>query len=71
LISRLHARIELVKNRFMLVDESTNGTFVQQNGGERIYVRRDSAELFGSGVISLGRAVDEDADVAVEYSCES
>ena len=28
LISRLHARIEIARNRCMLVDQSTNGTFV-------------------------------------------
>jgi len=46
LISRLHARIELIKNRFMLVDESTNGTFIQQDGGDRVYVRRESRSRF-------------------------
>jgi hypothetical protein len=29
LISRLHARIEINRNKFVLIDQSTNGTFVQ------------------------------------------
>src|SRR6185437_9024560 len=29
LISRLHARIELSRNKLVLIDQSTNGTFVQ------------------------------------------
>jgi len=33
LISRLHARIELVRGRFLLVDQSTNGTFVLNADG--------------------------------------
>src|SRR5690606_9556909 len=42
LISRLHARIEASRDKFMLIDESTNGTFVQTLSGEEIFVRRDS-----------------------------
>ena len=47
----------------MLVDESTNGTFIQRDDGEEVYVRRDSAELTGSGVIGMGRAVGETMNV--------
>ena len=32
LISRLHARIEMSRNKFMLIDQSTNGTFVRAGG---------------------------------------
>ena len=32
LISRLHARIEINRNKFVLIDQSTNGTFVQIAG---------------------------------------
>ena len=35
LISRVHARIETIKDRVTLVDESTNGTFVQADSGEK------------------------------------
>lgn len=70
LISRVHARIEMVKNRFVLVDESTNGTFVQRDDGEEFYVRRDSADLSGSGIISLGRVASRGTSLAVEYSFE-
>ena len=70
LISRVHARIEMVKNRFVLVDESTNGTFVQRDDGEEFYVRRDSTELSGSGIISLGRVASKGTSLAVEYSFE-
>ncbi|MBV8910797.1 MAG: adenylate/guanylate cyclase domain-containing protein, partial [Gammaproteobacteria bacterium] len=47
LISRLHARIELSRNKFVLVDQSTNGTFVQSADGEESFVRRDSLQLKG------------------------
>lgn len=71
LISRLHARVEVVRNRFMLVDQSTNGTFIQRDDGEEIYVRRDSTELSGSGIISLGRVAARGAPLAIEYSFEA
>ncbi|HJP03730.1 MAG: adenylate/guanylate cyclase domain-containing protein [Chromatiales bacterium] len=70
LISRIHARIELNKTRFMLVDESTNGTFVQRDDGEEVYIRRDSAQLSGSGLIGLGRVAARGTPLAVEYTHE-
>lgn len=70
LISRVHARIELSKSSFMIVDESTNGTFVQRDDGEEVYVRRDSARLRGSGLIGLGRVATRGTPLAVEYECK-
>jgi adenylate cyclase len=71
LISRIHARIEYVKNRFFIIDESTNGTFVQGDDGKEAYIRRDRSEISGSGTIGLGKAVARDSDLAVEYRFES
>jgi class 3 adenylate cyclase len=70
LISRVHARIDMRKNRFVLVDESTNGTFIQRDDGEEVYVRRDSAELVGSGVIGMGRVAARGTPLAIEYAFE-
>jgi adenylate cyclase len=70
LVSRIHARIELNKARFFLVDESTNGTFVQADDGEESYVRRDSVQLTGSGLIGLGRVAARGTPLAVEYACK-
>jgi class 3 adenylate cyclase len=70
LISRVHARIDRHKNRFVLVDESTNGTFIQRDDGEEVYVRRDSTELTGSGVIGMGRVAARGTLLAIEYVLE-
>jgi adenylate cyclase len=70
LISRLHARVEATRDRFTLVDESTNGTFVQTLGGEEIFVRRDSTPLAGEGVIGLGRVAQPGTALAVHYVVE-
>jgi hypothetical protein len=70
LISRVHARIEASRGRFTLIDESTNGTFVQPLDGDEIFVRRDSAVLTGEGVIGLGRAAQPETGLAIHYRIE-
>jgi len=70
LVSRLHARIEAGKNRFMLVDQSTNGTFVQSQNGDDAFVRRDAIPLKGQGVIGLGRVPEPQSYHTVEFFCE-
>jgi adenylate cyclase len=71
LISRLHARIEINRNRCLLVDQSTNGTFVTSEGGKESFVRRDSVALEGQGLIGLGHLPEENAPDAIQYRLES
>jgi adenylate cyclase len=70
LISRLHARIDLSRNRFTLTDQSTNGTFVQIAGEEEAFVRRDSMPIKGEGLIGLGRIPDGDSPLTIHFACE-
>lgn len=70
LISRLHARIEFTRNKFLLVDQSTNGTFVTTEGGEEAFVRRDSLQLKGEGMIGLGRTPEAGSSQTLRYVCE-
>ena len=70
LISRIHARIEKRRGRFMLIDQSTNGTFLQSDTGEETFVRRDSTELVGEGIIGLGRVAKPGTPLAIHYVCE-
>ncbi len=70
LISRLHARIELNRNKFMLIDQSTNGTFVAVKDGEDAFVRRDSMQIRGEGMIGLGKVPDENSSQVIRYSFE-
>jgi adenylate cyclase len=71
LISRLHARIELSRNKLVLIDQSTNGTFVQTLGGEESFVRRDSLQLKGEGMIGLGRLPEPDSAQTIRFTCET
>jgi adenylate cyclase len=70
LISRLHARIEVSRNKFVLVDQSTNGTFVQTTTGEESFVRRDSMQIKGEGMIGLGRVPEATSPLTIRYICE-
>jgi hypothetical protein len=70
LISRLHARLEFNRNKFMLIDQSTNGTFVIGKDGEEAFVRRDSMQIRGEGLIGLGKAPDSNSSQVIRYTCE-
>ena len=67
LISRVHARIEKRRQKYILIDESTNGTFVQNVKGEEIFLRRDSTEIHGEGIIGLGRVAKPGTALAIHY----
>jgi class 3 adenylate cyclase len=67
LISRIHAKVEMRRGKFVLVDQSTNGTFVQNVLGEETFVRRDSTEISGEGTIGLGRAEDPGTALAIHF----
>lgn len=70
LISRLHVRIELNRNKFSLIDQSTNGSFVTTRDGEESFVRRDSMQLKGEGMIGLGRAPEASNPQTLRFVCE-
>ena len=65
-----HARVEINRNKFMLVDQSTNGTFVLGKDGEEAFVRRDSMQIRGEGLIGLGKAPDSNSSQVIRYTCE-
>ena len=70
LISRIHARVEKRRGKFLLIDQSTNGTFLQNVEGEETFIRRDSTELVGEGIIGLGRVAKPGTPLAIHYVLE-
>jgi hypothetical protein len=70
LISRIHARVEMRRGRFVLIDQSTNGTFLQKENGEEVFVRRDNTVLEGKGVIGLGKVAKSGDPLAINFRCE-
>jgi adenylate cyclase len=63
-ISRQHARIERRRNKFVLIDSSTNGTHVTVEGYSEIPVRMEEFILYGRGHISLGHAYDSEDPIS-------
>ncbi|HXX10803.1 MAG TPA: adenylate/guanylate cyclase domain-containing protein [Burkholderiales bacterium] len=62
--SRRHARIETRREKFVLIDQSVNGTYVSIAGDDEIALRHEELILYAYGHISFGRrAVDEDSEL--------
>ncbi len=66
-VSRLHACIDCRNGRFVLTDQSANGTYVATDGGGEILVHRDSHVLTGAGILSLGEALVPGSAVQIGY----
>lgn len=66
--SRHHARIERRRDKFFLIDQSTNGTYVVFAGELEIALRREEVMLRGKGRIAFGRSVSESSEGTVEFT---
>ena len=69
LVSRSHADIEFRQGKFILVDHSTNGTYLLLENGARFFVRREEFTLHDRGVICLGQAVADSNPDLIHYQC--
>ena len=65
--SRVHARIECRRDKFFLVDQSTNGTFVTFAGEPEISLRREEVMLRGRGRIVFGHSLAQSSDETVDF----
>jgi class 3 adenylate cyclase len=70
LASRQHARIEYSRGKFVLTDQSTNGTFVQIDGSPEVYLKREALPLSGTGAICLGRSCAQEKEHLIRFACE-
>jgi class 3 adenylate cyclase len=68
LASRQHVRIELRRDKFFIVDQSTNGTHVSIDNEEPAFLRREEMPLTGNGRISLGKGFDENPTEVVTFT---
>lgn len=64
--SRQHARLERRRDQFVIVDQSTNGTYVLVEGEAEFVLKREEAVLRGRGRISFGHVNHVEGDV-VEF----
>jgi adenylate cyclase len=68
--SRLHARIEFHRGKFILIDQSTNGTFVCEDDKEPFFVHNDEIVLGQRGIISMGRLAAAESPEAIRFTFE-
>jgi len=66
--SRNHCTIERRQDKFILADQSTNGTYVTAEGGTEILLQREEFRLGKHGWISFGQPRAE-AEAVAEYFC--
>lgn len=70
-VSREHAYIEFGRETFVLVDQSTNGTFLRIGSDEKIFLHREQVHLRKKGTISLGQDMDDDNAEIIYFTCVS
>lgn len=66
-VSRQHARIEKRRDKFVLADHSSNGTYVALAGEAEICLRREELILRGGGRIGVGHPVAHEPTVVYFY----
>lgn len=68
--SRRHAKIELRAGRFVLIDQSSNGTFVVVAGSGEIQLKREEIMLYSSGRIAFGQSTSVPGAEVIGFNCD-
>jgi adenylate cyclase len=66
-VSRQHARIFLRRGKFVLADQSANGTYVLMKHRAEILLNREEFVLLGAGSIGLGQSVADIGEDAIHF----
>ena len=69
LTSRRHAKIELRAGKFVLMDQSSNGTYVSIGSGSEIRLKREEVMLYASGRFAFGVSTAEASADVIEFAC--
>ena len=67
-VSRTHARIEYRWGKFVLIDQSSNGTFIFDSKDKKRFLKREEAVLPVSGYLNFGEDMGKDANEAVKFT---
>lgn len=68
--SRVHVNIEYRRGKFILLDRSTNGTYVTPEGDSEIFLKGESVPLTRTGIISLGSPLLSQTGEVLRYQLE-
>jgi hypothetical protein len=66
-VSRHHARIFLRQGKFVIADESSNGTYLRVQNRTEIHLHREEYILLGRGSVSFGKSVAEAGDDVISF----
>lgn len=66
--SRQHARIIFRYGKFVISDQSTNGTYIHFGDGHIVHLAREDMVLRGLGTISLGHSYSDNPTELIEFS---
>jgi len=69
-VSRSHARVEYRRGKFVLVDQSSNGTYIIVPNQKKISLKRDETQLLGQGIICLGHTMEPDSPEVIHFIIE-
>lgn len=67
--SRMHAKIERRRDKFVFIDQSSNGSYITLDGENEILLKREELLLQGIGRISFGHTYSKDPSEVVEFFC--
>jgi class 3 adenylate cyclase len=68
--SRLHARLEQRRNKFVLLDHSANGTWVRMGGADDEVLRREELILAAREFVAIGQSPRSEGAAVVEFAHE-
>lgn len=66
--SRSHLNLEFRRGKFVIIDHSTNGTYVKLKDQDDIFIRREALPLIGEGYISLGEDYNPENTTNIYFS---
>jgi adenylate cyclase len=66
-VSRHHARVFMRQGKFVIADQSANGTYVRVRHRPEVLLQREEFVLLGQGRIALGQSVADSGEETIAY----
>jgi len=70
LASRQHGKIEHRMGKFVYVDHSANGSYINLPEISNLYLHREEIPLFGAGTLCCGEKIKDGNEHLIHFSCE-
>ncbi len=70
LASRQHGKIEHRMGKFVYVDHSANGSYINLPEINNLFLHREEIPLFGSGTLGCGEKIQDGNTHLIHFSCE-